>query len=297
MALAGVLSAVRELILDVEEIPLTLEERRTTYHKMIPTLSSLEVDDLAKIPPEQVKTYTSCIYNGERSTLKSHFPMTLKVLERSWKGVYKTDFDSLALTKRLQRTRPWRGNTTEYLAQNFVDYVGEDLRELALAFPEAIELARMEFISLQIRRIKEENAKSKPLAPSDLTKLTVTDLLALNFAIPQTTFLEEFRVNVVEVYKNFRESDEVSVPIAFEPVFAVGSRTADNYLRWQAIPSNIFNFLKSTPYRKPTEISDLAGAYSDIADPSCSEEELFSGFFNLLVSLMVSRVVVVHGAF
>ena len=86
MALAAILSAFRQLVLDGIELPPTQDERAALYSKKFQGLSPEEIEDLSKMDPARLKVYTSSVFMAEGGILSTAFPLTLAILRRSWPG-------------------------------------------------------------------------------------------------------------------------------------------------------------------------------------------------------------------
>ena len=98
MALAGVLSAMREIILDAPELPEDQTARLKVFEKSFPQLTPSEREDLSKISPEKFGIYTTSIFVGEKNIIANNFPMTVKVLETYWPSESEGKFSLFKLT-------------------------------------------------------------------------------------------------------------------------------------------------------------------------------------------------------
>lgn len=185
MALSSMLSAVRELLLGGDAIPATFAERTVHYAARFPTLSPFEIEDLAKISPVQLATYTDSIIAGEVSTLRTHFPRTFAHLEREWPRVYGAPFEREQFMRSQHKLFPWRGYTTEVLAHNFVRHL-EGHARLCSAQPLLIDLARFESAQLALKR----QPTAPPLVDTSSIRLcSLNQLLDCTFEVPHHTHL------------------------------------------------------------------------------------------------------------
>ena len=185
MALPSMLSAVRELLIGGDAIPATFAERTVHYAARFPTLSPFEIEDLAKISPVQLATYTDSIIAGEVSTLRTHFPRTFTHLEREWPRAYGAPFEREQFMRSQHRLFPWRGYTTEVLAHNFVRHL-ERHSKLCNLLPLLVDLARFESAQLTLKR---QPAAPPQVATASIRSRSLEELLSSTFELPHHTHL------------------------------------------------------------------------------------------------------------
>ena len=92
MSLSGVLSAVRQLVLDEIDLSANQDERRALYASRFTGLTELEVADLAKMEPARLALYTNSVFTAEGSILQRYFPLSYHrfILEQSVRQSPKT---------------------------------------------------------------------------------------------------------------------------------------------------------------------------------------------------------------
>jgi len=299
MALAGVLSAMRELILDFDEIPATEGERIKAYRKLFPALEIEEVEDLAKIPGEKWGTYTSSIFNGEREVLRNRFNITLTVLEKNWQAVFGEVFNSYRVIRQLHKARPWKSSVTQALGENFCIFISEELSELVVQAPEIESVARLELLNLSIRRDLDD-ASGGPRDSIDreqFGRLTVAEVMDLGFTIPSCVKFEIFEFDAVEAYHYFYRHEELLPDTVEEKtVFGAGARNSDNCPRWLEVTEGVFTFLDGLDRSVPERLSSLAEAYLEDCADGITEEDVFVGMLEQVVNLVETGVIVVRNS-
>ena len=299
MSLSGVLSAVRQLILDEAKLPATLKERELFIGANYLNLTPEEVQDLASIEPSKIAVYTGTIFAGERSTLKSHFPLTFALLARGYKKSRGGAIDSLALVKELHRSRPWKGSATAALAANFVEFLRYDRPDLIECAPECVDCARLEELSLQILRAPNDSLSARDtMSLSQLGEVTVSELLVREVFIPSATRLEKFSTDVLELrrayYANDRELGDITVHA--RTVFAAGGRTKELTARWVEIPAGLFTVLSQTDLTDWLPLEDLAVGATEDLPTEMPDTEKFEFFLKTLTALLDAGVIVLPHA-
>lgn len=279
MALANVLSALRVLILDGLDIPEELQAREGLYREKFPALTSLELEDLVKIPPSKFDIYTGTIFAGNRSVLSSHFPVSFALIEKDWAKTNKEKFNRYTFVQNLHEKRPWKSNETTSLAKSFIDYLSLDRKDLSQEIPGLLEMAEFERLSLVIKRERDLYVDSKDLVlTKDLSTLTVDQLLELEFNIPYCLRIAEFTYDVRSFRESFFKNDRtIKSKLEKKDILVAGARNRYNSLAWKEIekPSKIF-FEKAESGSKH-KLSRLAEIYVEkISDQS--EEEVFYQF-------------------
>ena len=165
MPLADVLSAVRQLILDPIEIPADIESRRAAYGSRFPALRPEELDDLAKMEPRRIRTYTDSIFSGQTSVLEDKFEITFQLIADRLKSGNDEKFYPFTFVREMHIKRPWRDAETEGLGRNLVEYLRADRPDIAEFVPEAAAAAVMELLSLQVIRAQDESPSARDNIP------------------------------------------------------------------------------------------------------------------------------------
>lgn len=296
MSLHGVLSAMREIILDIDPIPATLEKRQVLYKERFPELSEHELEDLAKIEAERFATYTTSIFSGEKGILKNHFSLTLGFLKKHWNKVYGTELIEFEFIRALHKARPWRSYTTEFLLNCFLEYLEGDLINFHSNFPQVLDLAMLEYSSYVIKRHHDD-----PISPKDnislesLKSLTVDELLSRKGFVPTCVQIKTFEHDVVKVFQACHlEGIELPERIAKTQIFAMGGRNAENYVRWTEVSEAVHQLFSSAGNGNFIDLSALAEAVISEAPATVGEEALFVAFLETLIVLMKCGVVCVR---
>lgn len=236
MSLAGTLSAVRELILDVDQIPDEINARRLLYSNRFQALSSDEIEDLARIEPEQVAAYTRCIYNGQFSTVAAHFPATLALLQTAWSSSGRGRWSGREFMRALHRSFPWRGNTTLALCENLVRFISSALADIATANPYILAAANFEIEQLKLKRAINEKQIGSRMQPSRLSALTVEQLLALKVRRSAPSILLEAEFDLREFVRALKAGEKCELPPMPKRVLLLGFRAPDFSVRWLELP-------------------------------------------------------------
>jgi hypothetical protein len=287
MALSEFLSAVRVLIMDMDALPETVEERREQYSKLFPSLSVDEVSDLSKVPPEKFRQYTSTIFYGERGMVSNHLPISLKVMQESWQEVFGRPFRLYSVIKELHRAFPWKSNRTIEFVKNFERYVNsEELTSLVEREPSLPDLVRLEMAALRIKRFPDEELSSRDsLAREKIAALTVEELLSLHCCVPESAEFLEFNYDVVSTLSYFRANGrQLPEEIKRRRVWAAGGRARSLFPGFVEISEKEKAFLSSLPRKIPMTLEELAGGVVSQEEGE-SEEEVFARFLELVVSL------------
>ena len=289
MPLAGMLSAMRELLLDQVEAPKDLKGRCAVFASRFPSLTPEEIEDLAKMPGEKLAIYTQTVFAGERSTLRNHFPVTFALLRRA----LGENFDGMKLVRQLHAARPWKSYLTKGLASNFAEYLAHDRPDLVDAVPYLPEVARLEMLQLDAARAPDPEPESF-VSPSALNTLSVEDLMLKQWLLAPSAQIAEFSFDVISFRTKFYEADRAlpdEPPVAAETL-AVGARNRRCAVRWKRIERGEFEFFRSALEARSTPFSseDLAVAY--IEDKEGDERELFAQFLEELSKLLENGVLV-----
>lgn len=280
MPLADTLRAMRGVMLYAEEIPENISERKDLVISFAPELTKEELRDLLKIPPEKFKIYTTTIFTGEAKVLQNHFKMTLKFLE-----THLNDYNLFALTRSLQKFKPWRGNESKKLADNFKEYVQKEL-SVQFAEPRLItELAELEYQNMLVKKHPVLFKKENLINSVDLEKLEVAELLEQRVSLSPTAKFSRFSFDLVEAYKYFYANSH-SLPEEYnnQETYAVCARTLSGRPVWTKISEHVFKFLS---INQNFSIGKLAEVWiASASEETLSEEALFENFFTFFRQLI-----------
>jgi hypothetical protein len=297
VALADTLSALRALILDDIEGLLATPDRASFIRERFPSLTADEVADLARIPPQQLETYTRNIFSGISSTIENHFPVTFDVLEKLWRMQTGDRLSSVALIRMLHRASPWKGNTTAALAANFVSFLS-GARSPLPEYQELLgECARLELLILKVAR---STAPKPPISefssPEKFKQLTVEQLLGLSFKVAEGAEALPLSYDVVGYRDKLRGEtlEDEDLPIE-TPSGALVSRTRDNIVRVVSIPEIIAEELIGSS-DTPRTIGELADAFLTAADDSLPEAKLFEQFLKMIVAAVQAEAFLIYAA-
>ncbi len=296
MALADVLTAVRQLILDPIDLPPDFEDRRAVYGSRFPKLRPDEIEDLAKMEPKRIRTYTDSIFSGQTNVLEDKFEITFKLLETRYsaKGEKFYPFD---FVRAVHAARPWKDTTTEGLGKNLVDYLKTDRPDMLKLVPEAADSAEMELASFLVIRAQNDIVSAKDsLAREVLQALPVGELLETEFTIPSYVEFRRFDYDVLAL-RRYYYSNEKTVPetvLDKAAIQAAVGRDIEFYIRWRGLDADIYDLLSSQPRSTPIALEQLAAAVSDSQPAGVEEVEIFRSFFTLTADLIACGIIVVR---
>ena len=286
MALAGVLSAMRELLLDKDDLPSSVEERLSTYREWFPDLTDEEIDDLAKIPGEKIKVYTGTIFQGESSVIANHLEVTLAIVRTYWKEITGQRFDTYRFIRRTHKSRPWKDNTTNGLLENVMRHIKEDIPQLQSLAPWVTDMADFEYLRLQIKRTPDETPDIRSsLSREDLANVTVEELLGLTMLRSETSRLQTFPYDVVSAYMHYYRHDE-TLPDEVEKktTYAVGGRGRNQLSQWYLCDALLYSYLQELPIGQATMVESLAAFFLENLQHK-PQEEVFQEFIKTLADL------------
>ncbi|MFN8390038.1 MAG: hypothetical protein U0136_07085 [Bdellovibrionota bacterium] len=291
MSLEGMLSAIRSLILDRMDLPESIEDRARLYQTSFPELSPDEVADLSNVTPSKLRIYTQTIFAGERSTLKTHFPMTFGLLKQR----FDAELDTFELVRDLHEKRPWKSYLTAGLAANFARYLDLDRPDIKAKIPEIGDVANLERLTLAIAR-----GKDSPLRPTELLTtealetITVGDLLEKRAVFAPYVRRSAFAFDAVafrdEFWENGREVPEH--PVLPGELFAIGGRTRALAVEWLRVSLPIFEFAEANKEME-FALGDLAESFVAGEDESVEQSVLFLRFLDLLKTAMAYGIILV----
>lgn len=289
MPLAGVLSALREIILDIPELPGDIAGRKKFYRERFSSLTQDEVDDLAKADPQRFAIYTTSIFQGQRGVLERRFPLSYALVARTWPRVSQDPFSGVELVRDFHAKRPWRSSRISELAKNFVDFLRFDCPSLVKRCDYLPDVAQYEYQSLLVARraLDDPQPFAASCALKSLQQLTVDELLERNFTVSKLTAFESFKFDIISYQVSFAQNDwKLPADSAKKQnTLAVASRDRQNDVHWTALGKEVFDFFKSIPAGEKRAIGDFAEQYV----ASCageSEEETFRAFMQLFYGLV-----------
>lgn len=294
MSLAGVLSAMRVIILDDPDLPPDGGKRLEFFRTKFPDLTDHEAEDLAKMPPDRIRIYTNSIFIGEKRLIESNFPMTLAVLKKHWGRVFPAEFDCLEIVKDLHKHYAWKATDTVALGSNFVRYVADKFAPITALAPHLNEVSRFELIHREVKKSPDDICTAaESLRVSDIAGIKVEDLLRLKCMIPRCARFESFDFDI----KNFRNSfieNKQALPgtIDERPVLYCCSRGRNTMPRWTVLHPATFSFLEKRKRGDFFEIEELAGACAEAEGADKTETELFASFIAFLKVLLDHGVII-----
>ncbi len=297
MALADVLSAIREIVLDAPHLPEELSERAVLFREKFPGLSESEQEDLAKIDPKKFSIYTVSIFQGEKGILENHFPITFELVKLHWAEAYNERFLARLIPQRMHRVRPWRSQSPLNFARNFCEYLNYDCAPLLALRPDLGAIAQLETATYRLRRAADSVV---PLRKSDVIPLerlasTVIDEL-LNARITVTAHLEclELPFDVLPARELFYANNR-SAPQDIsraEQSFIVGTRNKKNTNFWLRVREVIFEILKRSHQNDtPLSVEEFAAELADHLPEGLSEQGIFEELMKELALLMAHEYI------
>lgn len=290
MALADVLSAVRQLILDNQRPPIDPAPRKTWLAERFPGLSPTELDDLAAVPPERLEVYTDLIFAGERATLQWVYPMTFAVLHRL-RGQEEgdanlADFD---LIRSLHEYRPWSSQSTRELAACFQDFLTECRPQWTNAWsglPDLVDFERTDLEVFYAQDIAHQPITNEMLA--QFTQMSVEELMQVKVMRPSFAVIREYTHDVIALAEHWHAEEGLpaSLPTVSPPSdscrVACG-RPVDTLLtRWIRLTPAGHAALSALVPNQPTSLNDVAATYlsaEQAASPCADDAQRFADFF------------------
>jgi hypothetical protein len=296
MALNDTLKALGQIVLGQIELSENLNERKKQISSKFSGLTTIEIEDLSRIPPNRYALYTRTIINGEANILEKHFPLTFALLEKYFEKVIGKQLNRFDLVKKMLGKYPWKEIGTPSLSESLINYIKDDLRDICKSCPYLISIVELETFTMKCFRQKDDSiSKDKILTAKELTALTVGEIEELDFFIP---FNVEFLTSDYDIV-NYREQffkNGKTLPDT-EPKsnnsFYIGSRDSNFIVRWNLTNSELFSYLKSKPRNELCSVSELAECFMTSHQNQKSPAELFSLFFETLISLIKQRAIVV----
>lgn len=295
MPLHGVLSAMRELILDEPPPTGGVEQRRAAYARRFPTLDPRELDDLAAVPPERLAVYTDVIFAGERSMLEWACPTTLAGAARAARRLgdarpaRSLTFD---MVRSLHRARPWRSTSVRELVANLEGYLREGRADLCGAWPALLDVAACERADTEVF-YAEDDASAEPTPPESLVHLTVGALMQSSLRRPTFSVVFRFGFDVLELVRLRRQTGDVPEVVEPRRIAAACGRSPTTLLpQWVALGPGAEAALACIAPGGRARVNDLAHAYldADADSPAEGDEQRFARFFGELLSWLRAGV-------
>lgn len=287
MALADVLSAVRELVLNTPPLTGERDVRRLALSKRFPKLDQQELDDLASIPPKRLEIYTNLIFAGEREMLRWAYPKSLKVIDRMLQDEGDERMASeleFELARELHRFKPWASQSVRELAANFQDFVNETHRDWLSTWPGLKDLVDFERIEVEV--FYALDFSGNPLVIEKLSTLSVGDLMTVTVARPPYVALRAYDYDVLDVLRYYRENESLPDPLpSASPSVVVCGRNPDTLMpHWLALETAAHHTLDGLAPEQTYTINDLAQSFLESSTPNTfpDEQAAFASFFEHL---------------
>jgi hypothetical protein len=299
MSLESFLSAFKQLILENEPLPNLLEERRASYRKKFPRLNDLEVEDLAKIPPSQIRIYTGTIFRGELVVLQRRLPLTFQALKKHWSNIAKTnEFDSFCFLVEVQKKYPWHSSDTKDLVSAFISY----LRDTVAIGSEAawiVDLALLEATIAEVKRspVPHLNSGINFKAAKDFL---VQDILKMTLRVQRDLQVLSSAYNLDEIRSAVKSGSDTSFSATGDCRYYLISRNTKLFPRVTLITQQeqaLIQHLKQTGVNTSIEsfIEDTLVRQSLNQHLTTNElEKLFSSAFQRVIELEKAGAIAVH---
>lgn len=293
MALAGVLSAFRQLVLDGIELPASREERLALYRERFPGLSAEEAEDLSKMEPERLALYSTSVFSAEGSLIQGAFPLTVAIVRSVWPEGWG-EFSASSLAQRVHRVAPWSGIHSPSLGECFLEFITRECRGMQREAPWLEESAALEQAMLEIRKAPDEPLRPQPASALDgLSAGTVAELLAQPMLVPRLVRVAALSWRMLAVRAALLESGDLRVPQRGHCIL-IGGRPHDFGVTWVEAPEAVAEIFSA---RRGAQVllSELADAF--VATAGCgSEEDDFRRFHDMVRSLVSAGCLVPAGS-
>lgn len=300
MALAGVLSALRELILDGVDLPKSEAERLQEYGKRFPSLSDEERTDLARIAPNRIALYTSSVFAGEASIIKGNFLFTCALLERALVAAGESGLDLTEMMKRIHQFEVWKSIDSESLAKIFVKYISTQMPNILASEPWLPDAARFELAAMDVRKAPTGMFSAKDsIDVQEFSSLTVDRLLEVPLFVPANVRVVQCAYDIRSARQSFFDSkkEHLAEVISERDCIFVGGRPKDYGSSWMEIGPNLATELarqsKSNSPVYTGKISDLAEPFVSDLSNDTPEAEQFVKFLTALNEMIQAGIVVV----
>lgn len=297
MSLSDVLTAVRKLILDPIDLPEDAEARRADYSSRFPKLKAEEIEDLAKMDPRRIRTYTDSIFSGQTSILEDKFEITFAVISACLESQFKEKFYPFDFVRAVHAARPWLDNATEALGRNLIEYLKNDRPEIIAAAPEVLDAAEIELASLLVIRAPNDIVSARDsLKRAELEALPVARLMEVEMIVPSYVQLRKFEFDAPSLRRAFYDGGK-KLPekrIEKRPVLAAAGRNYEFFVRWRELSQPVFDLLSELQRSVPTPLEELAAAVTDTLPPETDEVEAFRAFYVQASDLAESGIIILR---
>ena len=286
MALAAILSAFRQLVLDGIELPPTQDERAALYSKKFQGLSPEEIEDLSKMDPARLKVYTSSVFMAEGGILSTAFPLTLAILRRSWPGSMGP-FSPAEVAQRVHQVSPWRGIHSQSLGLSLRDFIEQQLAPLCKSEPELLEVVGFEQAALEIRKaLNESVAPQSTEIFNQISNMKVQELLNCVAYVPTLLRCCLLHYDIQALRQHFLKTGELSA-IALRRHALIGARPFDYGVLWSEVPESVASLMMEHrgEISERLTLEELAESYLQGASHQ-SEEEAFNSFLLFVQELV-----------
>ncbi|MBW7905073.1 MAG: hypothetical protein LC135_06495 [Phycisphaerae bacterium] len=297
MALAGVLSAIRQLVLDGPPPGGDAVQRRADLAQRFPGLAPRELDDLAAIPPERIRVYTRLVFAGECSLLEWACPLSLAAMHALAReaGDRRSPRElGLELVHRMHAHRPWRSPSVRELVANFQAFVRERCADPLARWSGLADLVDFERTETEVFY-----AADTPLAPvsaaqlGQMTAMSVGELLECRVARPAYVALRRYGFDVAafaEQYRGVRPLPSAPDPPSRPWLAACGRAAESGAPTWMTMngPAE-WAALSACGDDAPVSLNDVAAAFlnemiagAQAGASPIDEARAFEQFFALL---------------
>jgi len=295
MALSGILSALRQLVLDGIDLPTTPEARFADYIKRFPDLSREECEDLSKMPPERLAIYTSSVFVAEAGIIKTYFSLTTALLSRAWSKIHNKELDFESFMQELHRFAPWRSIDSESLGRNLLSFI-DSQKDLCKSEPWLLDIAQFEQLSMEVRKGIETRYTAKDCVPADVfSSLTVDQLVSLPLHIPGCVRVCELKYDVKASREEYLKNGKEIVPKSIKKVksILVGGRPRDFGSVWVQIGLEQSKIILEMRNIGEGSVGSIAEAFLTDNKIDNPDEKAFIDFLSVLTKLMNAGVVVI----
>jgi hypothetical protein len=297
MALAEFLKAFKDIIVANQNLPESQTERFDLFRSRYPALSELEVEDLAKIPPNRFGIYTGTICRGEANILANRFPVTFAGLRSFYLACKTQPFNSFLLLVELNQQYTWKSYQTNELADNFVAYV-QKLVSAECAEHQCFQwIPEMADFEGRLVKIK----KSKNILDQvffnwqQLTNLSVQECLKLQIRTSVDAIQIRANYDLPSIQKSFRSNDKcLPTLISKNPSFVWIGRNQRLFSRAKRVEAAENEFLSST-LCKPRNLEEYCSVLLESQPELATQPELlFSNSLERVRELVMSGILRVY---